>query len=1205
MSKMISVASGFQYSVNIGYDLNDESKYSSFIPTRAALMLLEDILLSTMPNSSERSRILIGAYGKGKSHIVLMILSILMKKDIRLFEKMLPRIKENKRLEQLINNYYNTDGKILPVVISGSNTSLPQAFLLALQRTLSENDLLDAMPESNYKAAIDTIDRWKKEFPNTYTELCNLINVSIETFVDGLKDYNTEFYETFERVYPSLTSGSRFNPFLGFDVIELYEEAIRGLKTKGYAGIFVVYDEFSKFLEANISEASVSDTKMLQDFAEKSNRSGKMQMHLLLISHKEIANYIDKLPKQKVDGWRGVSERFLHVHLNNNFTQTYEIISTVIQKDKNLWTKFCNEHEADFKNLESTYFKHKIFEDCDKQDIKKYIYNCYPLHPVATFILPRLSERVAQNERTLFTFLSAKGVSTLSAFLDDYNDKTFSVITPDLIYDYFEPLFRKEAYLSNIYSTYFLTENILSNLDNFSLESKLIKTISLIYILEQFEKLKPTSDELIKMFSVTYPSKDIEAAIANLIEKEFVIYLKRSNNYLQLKRTSGVDIQEKISDMIEKQKDRISVKSVLNAANFDKYMYPSRYNSEKEMTRFFSFEFILESEVYDKVNWNIKSSEIEADGVVYAVIPEKKEGLVNLKKLLLETSQDCSRCIFIIPRKFMHIENTIKEFSAVLKLRDDALGDTVLFDEYEVVYEDLRDVINSYISFYTCPEKENATYIFCGEEKNILRKSELTGLMSNICNEIFTMTPVINNEVINQNYPTVMAINSRNKVIAGLLRNQLENNLGLTGTGQDVSIMRSTLLRTGILINENGITSISLKPENDLIRNLLSTISNFIIESKHAGAVNFKQLYENLISPEYNIGLRKGVIPIYLAAVLHEYRYNIIIKNKNGQIQLSTDLLLQINSDPSKFELEYIAWDNEKEAFIDNLEVLFIKYIINAEKRLNSYDYVVTAIRRWYMSLPKYAKETKRLPNGEKVDKHYLNFISNIKRDTGDYDFLFVELPLSFGYKDGFSLKIVKDISAGKAFYDGLLDKLKDYLITITKDTFSTVKETELFQAMSLTSIIKDFCESLDKSIFEELFSDGTDRCLSLFKNITNDEDSFILEFAKLATGLRIEDWNNDSIKHFEETIQKYKETIQSYTPKENNTEKNIEADSYEMTYTNDNGIVVTKRFNKMETSKRGKLLYNSIISQMDAMGHSVSEQEKRQILMDILKELC
>ena len=74
MSKMISVASGFQYSVNIGYDLNNDDKLKNFIPTRFALELLEDILLSTRNNSTDRARVLIGAYGKGKSHIVLTII---------------------------------------------------------------------------------------------------------------------------------------------------------------------------------------------------------------------------------------------------------------------------------------------------------------------------------------------------------------------------------------------------------------------------------------------------------------------------------------------------------------------------------------------------------------------------------------------------------------------------------------------------------------------------------------------------------------------------------------------------------------------------------------------------------------------------------------------------------------------------------------------------------------------------------------------------------------------------------------------------------------------------------------------------------------------------------------------------------------------------------------------------------------------------
>lgn len=140
----------------------------SNIPTKSALELLEDILLSTRSTSTDRARVLIGAYGKGKSHIVLTIMAMLMKRDISLFEKTLPKIKENPQLQSIVENYYESNNKILPIIISGSNTSLTQAFLLALQRTLAENDLLDVMPETNYKAAIAAIERWEKDFPDTY-----------------------------------------------------------------------------------------------------------------------------------------------------------------------------------------------------------------------------------------------------------------------------------------------------------------------------------------------------------------------------------------------------------------------------------------------------------------------------------------------------------------------------------------------------------------------------------------------------------------------------------------------------------------------------------------------------------------------------------------------------------------------------------------------------------------------------------------------------------------------------------------------------------------------------------------------------------------------------------------------------------------------------------------------------------------------------
>ena len=1201
MRNMISVASGFQYSVNIGYDLGSDDKLKNFIPTKSAIKLLESILLSVNPASTDRARVLIGAYGKGKSHIVMTILSILMKRDLALFEKLLPKVQEYPKLYQLVKNYYESEDKILPVVINGSNTSLTQAFLLSLQRTLSEYDLLAAMPETNYRAAIQVINRWKDSFPETYLRFQSEIDEPIEIFIDRLENFDVLAYERFERIYPSLTAGSVFNPFLGFDVVDLYESVAKSLKERGYSGIYVVYDEFSKFLEANIVDASVSDTKMLQDFAEKCCRSGSLQLHLMLISHKEISNYIDKLPKEKTDGWRGVSERFTHIHMNNNFSQTYEIISSVIQHKEPLWGEFCIAHTCDFNSLFARYQSHQMFIDA-KDEIDTAIKGCFPLHPVSTFILPRLSERVAQNERTLFTFLSAEGTATLSAFLDYYQND-FRLVTPDLIYDYFEPLFKKEVYSGGIHNTFILTSTILNQLPEKTLGSKIIKTISLIYILEQFERLNPTKEQIIGIYSGSYDVSEIEQAISELIDKEYVVYIKRSNDYLRLKQTSGVDIQQKIHDLMETRLGRIAAKDILNASNFDNYMYPSRYNEEHEMTRYFSFQFISGTEVTADVNWDVKSESINADGIIYGIVPKDEEQLKKLTGIIKNTSSGFTRYMFVIPKRFKDVEAVIREYDAVVQLRDKAVDDPVLFDEYEVVFEDLQEIIKDFISSYTHPESYRSVYIHDGETLSIHRKSGLTEVMSQICDSTYYLTPVISNESVNKNDITSIAQNSRNKIISALLRSELEPNLGLTGSGQDVSIMRSTLLRTGIWNEESGIPQINLQPADPAMRNLLGTIEDFILEARQNGRANFAVLYERLTAPNFHIGLRYGLIPIYIAVVMHNYRQQTVINDRYGPIQTSADVLVQINSEPEKFALEYLEWNPEKEEYILRLAEAFSSFVVDAEKAGNSYDYVSNAMHRWYMSLPKYSKESTRRPTGDRLIRRQLEMMKLLRQNTSSSELLFKKLPEAFDYHEEFA-DAATDIIEAKGVFDGLLGELKRVLINYTKDAFIPIIDKESGRKISLMDAVKEWCDQLDPKSFEQLFLDGTDRFLQHLRGATNDEDLFITRLAKLATGLRLEDWDANTSKTYFDALARYMKTAKEFHSSVISETIN-DTSSYQIIFADEEGTSITRRFDRVEISARGKLLFNQITAALEAMGHAISEQEKRQVLMEVLKKLC
>lgn len=1191
--KMIRTEEGFQYSVNIAYDLHNSEKLKGFIPTSSSLELLEKILLSTKNDSTDRARILIGAYGKGKSHIVLAILSLLAKEKRENFVHLNEKLESEryKNLKILLENYYEGKTKLLPVLISGTGTSLSQSFILSLKRTLDENDLSYLMPDTNYKAAVRAIEKWRSDFPETFRAFCQKIDMPPEDFISSLEDFDISSYRIFEEIYPLLTAGSSFNPFLGFDVTELYESVAKELRRKtDWTGMYVVYDEFSKYLESNITSASVSDTKMLQDFAEKSCRSAENQLHLMLISHKEISNYIDTLPKQKVDGWRGISERFEHVVLSNNFSEIYEIIGTVIQKNPGKWGEFCKKHDKNFKILFDEYKNHALFSELSESDFEKTALSCYPLHPVSMFILPRLSERVAQNERTLFTFLSAHGKNTLSAFLESLTEEKFFLLTPDILFDYFEPLLKKEVYSAEIHDSYILASEILGKFEGegekASLEAKIIKTISLFYILSQFEKIAPVQEEIVRIYGLAYGTEKIESALKNLIQKEFVVYQKQSNGYLCLKKSSGIDVAKSIEDEIEREKNSIVLKNVLNGFDFEKYFYPSRYNDEKEMTRFFKFVFIDESEVQTDTDWNLKSSHIHADGVIYGILPHSDDSIKILAENLKKTSAFQKRFVFVLPKRLREIKKTALSYSAIKNLQEKVAGDEILFEEYQVALDDAKEILSDFVSEFTRPENFSSLYVSDGKILPIKRKAELSSVLSEICENVFPNSPVIKNESLNKDEITKVMLNARMKVLASLLRSELEERLGLLGNGPDVFIMRSALVSTGILCKGEEKEGVHLNlnlSENDdksRVMPLISEINSFVKKAKEEGsAVSFSELYEKLRSPEFGIGARSGIIPIFLAAVFRSHKKEISVQENGRKFPLSAQILNEINENPKNFSLVFSEWNSEKESFVKNLKNLFADFVPHEDSVGNLAQNAHEAIQKWYMSLPKFSKEAEKIPEGSGIPKEYRQFLKLIKDDYAAEDFLFEKLPVLFGKENLF-----EKVSEAKKFYDGLLSLLEKW-----------AKE----KIASVFGDLGAWKKSLSKNVFEQVFTDGTER----FLKALNDENDFNLSKIVLAaTDLRLENWGERTLPIFETRLLEYKNTAESFGKE---TSGKSHSENYELAFVNENGVREVKRFEKVENSVRGKLLRNRITDALSAMGQAVETSEKRQILLEILRELC
>lgn len=1195
LSEIIEISRGFQSSVNISYDLNNESKIRSFIPTNSSLELITNIISSTNPTSTERAKILTGAYGRGKSHIVLVTLAMLKhayKKTV--FNDILNRLKlYNEDAYKITYNFLTSKTRLLPVIINGGSSNLIQAFINALQQALNNENLSDIMPETNYKAALDTITMWKEKYPETYTEFTNRIKVKEGVFTQKLVEHDNKAYQTFIKLYPALTAGSVFNPYVCSNVTEVYEKVCKAICERGYNGMYIVYDEFGKYLESSIITADESETRFLQDFAEMCKRSGKQQMHLLLICHKDISNYIDaNLPKEKVDGWRGISGRFEHINLHNNYSQMYEIISTVIGKTPKAWERFCAVHENVFESLAKTFSKNGLL-GTEVEAVKKSVLGCYPLHPTTTFTLPRLSEKVAQNERTLFTFLSADQKNTLVEIVEK-DTEDFRFVTPDHLYDYFELQFKRELNSSEIYKTYQLAASVLKKVKRGSLESKIIKTIAIIYIIEQFEKYPPTIDNIINTFlnSVDDP-KEITNAINDLISNSCIVYLKRSNGYLRLKESTGVNIRDEIQNRIDSLKATRSAKDILNELYADNFLYPVKYNDEHCITRYFEFRFVEPN----SLNNCDPLKDKDASGLVRAIFFENSVEFEKFRSSKAKCAE--KQIVTVIPREYSDISSIAYEYRAVYELKEECGEDDFLADEYNVYLDDLDVVIGNFIRGYTHPEMDKVDYYYKNKPIEISRKAQLSTLLSDICDEIYTDAPTINNEMINKNHLSTVAVNSRSKVTSALLENDtVEENLGLIGSGQDVSIMRSTLIQTGILVKQSKNFTLELDHCDKKIANVLSIIKLFFAATASDGEKSFSELYYKLTSAEGGIGLKRGIIPIFIAVVLHFSKKDVVIRYKSEEVKITSDLLNSINESPDDYFVIMENWNEDKANYLKRLEEVFGNYIVEKEKSFNSFAYIAMAMTRWYVELPRCAKEMRSYyDSGNAVPKEYLKFMNLLKTPTeNSREFLMEKLPKAYGAKDP-TISIADSISTAKNDFESVKSRIIDKVIEMIKTVFHGKKKA------SLTSILNDWSENLKPETLQKQYAGNENSVIELIKNVTNDERTFSERIGKALVGLRIDDWNADSIAIFENSLTSFKSTVDEYNLSDHS--KISTENSTKLVFTDSEGNEVTRIIENTEYSNRAKLLYNDISAAVAEMGESISEQEKRQVLMDILKKLC
>ena len=1163
LKQLVKINDRFEKSVNLYLDLDNPNKIRYYIPTHSSIQLLIEFLRNTETKQG-RSNVLIGPYGKGKSHLLLVLLTILRKNKTDLLMDLIRRISAvDENYGKIIDEVFEDERPFLPVVVHEGNGSLSEIMIKSLARTLKKEGLNDVVPDSYYLEAIKAIERWKNDFPDTYRLFENKVE-DVDVFIRGLHNYDADSLSRFREIFPSLSAGSPFNPIIEEGAMSVYSSVNKKLcEEYGYAGIYIVFDEFSKYIEGHPVAGFAADMKTLQDICELCNASDDQQIHLTCVAHKSIGEYSNSLPKELIDNFKGVQGRLDEKKFIISPQNNYELIASAVEKTEVFMS--WKEKDEDFqKCLEDTCQIPGFYSIFTEAELKKIVVEgCFPLTPVASMILLALSEKIAQNERTIFTYLTNANENGLPTAVRTAKGTGF--IGADNIYDYFVPSFR-DGVETAIYHEWLKAETALQ-LAETEEEKAIIKTICVIRMINRPDDI-PCSDIYIHS-ACGISQEKIDESMETLLKKMVIRFKEHTKTY-EFKNNIGVDVNSAIADNVSKYFKKADISSALDVILKEKEILPKKHNYDKKITRYFNYKFMTQEQFLKLNSKQYLESIHSPDGYVIMILPEDglKENEIKKHTELLN-----DKCIIVcLPEKSEPINETVKEMLAVNRLKNDESflkGEPVLKLELEDIYGEYVLRLNQWVkdTYYSTNK------VFITNRIISLKEISLNRVVSDTCDQAFSLTPVFNHELINRHEPSSPIKKARNTIMQKILFGE-DLDIYLKGSSAEATIYRAVYYYP---VNDKG--TLAVKQE----------IQNYISECADSKKC-FAELIEKLVSPPY--GMRRGIIPFLLVSSLTELGSMPVLYLDNKEIPVNLEAINNIVRTPEKYHLFIEKKIIEENDYLNGLEKIFFDYAdycIEIDKR-NRLAKISCMMQSWYRSLPQYSV----LYNGEDDEAKEINSFKKIfaQMHLNPREIIFDKIPKIFKCSDYISA--LKKVQNAKHEVDSYIHKVKEDVALILMDEFELCHGTDLKQGLI------QWYELLPENTKISILSDKAMDLLSCIKGLeSNDPERIAGEFGKMITGSFIEDWNSSTVASFKEELAEIITVIKNIKEKEIFGEQKV-------TFVTDSGIIEEKiyDYNEENLSTSGYFFKNALTDMMEEFDDSIETSEKIGILMSMVKDL-
>lgn len=792
------------------------------------------------------------------------------------------------------------------------------------------------------------------------------------------------------------------------DALNQYYQSLR----KQNRFLIIVIDEFGKILEHAAKNNPEKELYFLQKLAEFINVPSR-NIILLTTLHQNFGSYAHSLNETQRNEWHKVKGRFQEIV----FAEPVEQLLYLTAKQLDVSKQIYQNTNQEIKSLYDLGIRSKILSQGFKISTAEAL---YPLDPISAVCLTLAVQRYGQNERSLFSFLTAKGENSLN----DFKPSTLQTYNVANVYDYLTYHFYSAINEMNSDSAGWSALSVAieriegSNLSVSEITDclKIIKTIGLINMF--FNGIVLDEPFLITYGEFALGIANTKETIKTLTSQKIIRFATYKSQYILYEGTN-LNIENELFKAasivptpqlsIEEIAPYIKQKAAIATASYYRTGTP-RY-----------FEYSISNEP------TIITAEGDIDGYIHLIFPlsDNESEVIDMSK-----SKAAGASIY---GYFKNTEAITKHLHEIKKLQyvieNIAIDDRVAIAELEKQKNYEINLLDDAINICLTGGDENVVWYFCGQTIAINSMRDFNKLLSHVCDVVYCKTPIIRNELFNRQKLSSAISLARVNLLDAMLNHSDEDAFGINGFPPEKTIYFTLFKESGIhRKDENGHWILGAPTEPEL-KTLWSVSIDFIYSSVDKPR-KLSELTKILKSAPYK--LKQGVIDFWIPIFIYINQQDFALYNGNTFVlNINKEVFELIQKRINDFSIKGFKVSGVKLEFFKRYRQ-FLRKDDSVSVSSTSLIDTVKPFFHFYRGLNSYAKSTRKFDSA--YTAKFRDVLSNAEDPAKTF---FEDLPAALGYKDLNSdefvaqyLNLIRNaVRELNSCYDNFIDRIEEEII--------------------------------------------------------------------------------------------------------------------------------------------------------------------------------